>query len=118
MSLQSIVGDSRAPGEGFFGNIASAFETGISKIGSEILPNWVASQASRQSGDQLLDTTYQQDPNTPRMEGQQAVQTVDGEPLTGFQKVVADLKIGSIGTGGLLIMGLILVGAIIVIKKV
>jgi len=115
MSLQSLIGDSRPPGEGFFGNIASAFETGVSKIGSEILPNWVANQASGQKTDKLLNTTYQQDPATPRVEGQSIQDTA---PVSGFQKVVADLKIGNIGTGGLLIMGLILIGAVIVLKKV
>lgn len=115
MSLQTLIGDSRAPGEGFFGNIASAFETGISKVGSEILPNWVASQAARQSGDQLLDTTYQQNPDTPRVE-QQAIQ--DGALIPASD--VTLFKLGSFNfTGGqLLLMGGVLIALIIVLKKV
>lgn len=117
MSLQSIIGDSRAPGEGFFGNIGAAWKEGLSKIGSEILPNWVQSQVSRQSGDQLDKATFDSGAAQPRMEGQ-PIQDADLQPTTGVQKALWDLKVGSVGTGGLLVMGLILVGAILVIKKV
>ena len=117
MSLQSIIGDSRAPGEGFFGNISSAFGTGLAKIGSEILPNWVQSQATRQSKDQLADNTYNSTTAPLRVEGQ-AVQNTGTLPQTGIQKAFADLNIGSIGGGSLLLMGLVLVGIIIVLKKV
>ena len=117
MSLQSIIGDSRAPGEGFFGNISAAFETGLSKIGSEILPNWVQSQATRQSRNQLADNTYNSTTAPPRVAGQ-AIGDSAVMPQTGFQKAVADLKIGSIGGGSILLMGLVLIGIIIVLKKV
>ncbi|MFH1931050.1 MAG: hypothetical protein ABIN18_05615 [Pseudomonadota bacterium] len=115
MSLQSIIGDSRAPGEGFFGNISAAFETGLSKIGSEILPNWVQSQVTRQATNQLADNTYDSTTAPPRIEGQ-AIQDGNAQP-TGIQKALWDLKIGNIGGGSLLLMGLVLVGIIFVLKK-
>jgi len=116
MSLQSIIGDSRAAGEGFFGNIGAAWETGLSKIGSEILPNWVQSQVNRQAKDQLADNTYNSTTAPLRVAGQ-AIGDTAVAPQTGFQKVVADLKIGSIGGGSILLMGLVLIGIIFALKK-
>jgi len=116
MSLSSILGDSRAPSDGFFGTIGAAWETGLSKIGSEILPNWVQSQVNRQAKDQLVDNTYNSTTAPPRVEGQ-AIQTTGSPPPTGIQKVFADMKIGSIGGGSILLMGLVLVGIIFALKK-
>ena len=118
MSLQTIIGDSRPPGEGFFGNISAAFQTGLAKVGSEILPNWVQSQAIRQSGNQLTDNTYDSVTAPLRMSGQ-SVQDADTKPATGmFQKAFLDIKTGNIGNMPVLILaGLLLVGVLIVIKK-
>ena len=119
MSLQSIIGDSRAPGEGFFGNIGAAWETGLSKIGSDILPNWVQSQVSRQSGDQLNKTTFNAASALPRQDDQ-SIQDAESQPQTGFQKALFDLKTGNLNiTGGqMLLMGMVLIGLVVVLKKV
>lgn len=119
--FSTIIGDSRAPAEGFFGNIGAAFETGLSKVGSEILPNWVQGQVSRQSGDQLNKTTFNAASALPREEGQ-PIQDADLQPKTAFQKA-ADFRLFSLGniniTGGqVLLMGMILVGLVVVLKKV
>ncbi len=116
MPFSTIIGDSRAPSEGFFGTIGSAFETGIAKIGSEILPNWVQSQANRQSGDTLQRNLFDESAAAQRMAGQDMVQ--DTRPVDGIQKAWFDLKTGNIGNMPvLIIMGVVLVGVIIVFKK-
>jgi len=118
MSLQSIIGDSRAPGEGFFGNIGAAFETGLSKVGSEILPNWVQGQVSRQSGDQLNKSTFNLASAPIRQEGQ-PIQDADLQPKTGFQKAFFDIKGGNFGNMPVLILaGALVIGLVIVLKKV
>lgn len=116
--FSSIIGDSRAPAEGFFGNIGAAFETGISKIGSDILPNWVQSQASRQAGDQLNRSTFDSTSAPDRMTGQ-PIQDADSTPPTGMQKVLFDIKGGNFGNMPVLILaGALVIGIIIVLKKV
>ncbi len=117
MGLQSLIGDSRAPGEGFFGTIGAAWETGISKVGSEILPNWVQSQVSRQSGDQLDKNTFDRAYALPRQDG--AIQDADTQPKTGFQKALFDIQAGDIGNMPFLILaGAVIIGLVIVLKKV
>ena len=116
MPFSTMIGDSRAPSEGFFGTIGAAWSTGLSKVGAEILPNWVQSQASRQSGDQLATNLFDQNAAGTRMAGQQVVQ--DSEAANGIQKAWFDIKTGSIGNVPVLIvMGLVLVGIVIVVKK-
>lgn len=116
MPFSAIIGDSRAPSEGFFGTIGAAFESGISKIGSDILPNWVQSQATRQSGDQLAKNLFDPSAAEQRMAGQDMVQ--DSRPVDGIQKAWFDLKTGDIGNMPILIiMGVVLIGVIIVFKK-
>lgn len=116
--FSSIIGDSRAPADGFFGNIGAAFETGIGKIGSEILPNWVQSQASRQSGDQLNKSTFDSTSAPDRMAGQ-PIQDAETAPKNGFQKVLFDIKGGNFGNMPVLILaGALVIGIIIVLKKV
>ena len=118
MGLQSLIGDSRAPGEGFFGTIGSAWETGISKVGSEILPNWVQSQVFRQSGDQLDKSTFNAAYALPRQDGE-SIQNADSQPKNGFQKALFDLKTGDIGNMPFLILaGAVIIGLVIVLKKV
>lgn len=119
--FSTIIGDSRAPSEGFFGTIGSAWETGVSKIGSEILPNWVQSQVSRQSGDQLSKSTFDASAALPRVEGQ-PIQDADLQPKTALQKAT-DFQLFRLGninvTGGqVLLMGMILIGLVVVLKKV
>ena len=121
MSLSTILGDSRAPADGFFGSIGAAWETGLSKIGSEILPNWVQSQVNRQSEDQLNKSTFDAAAALPRQEGQ-PIQDADLQPKTAFQKA-ADFQLFRLGninfTGGqLLLMGAVLIGLVIVLKRV
>lgn len=116
--FSSIIGDSRAPADGFFGSIGSAFETGISKIGTDILPNWVQSQANRQSGDQLDRSTFNSTAAQDRMEGQ-PIQDADLQPKTGFQKALFDIKGGNFGNMPVLILaGALVIGLVIVLKKV
>ena len=119
--FSTIIGDSRAPADGFFGTIGAAWETGLSKIGSEILPNWVQSQANRQSGDQLSRSTFDATAALPRMEGQ-PIQAADLQPKTAFQKA-ADFQLFRLGniniTGGqLLLMGAVVIGLVVVLKRV
>lgn len=116
--FSTIIGDSRAPAEGFFGNIGAAFEKGLSKVGSDILPNWVQGQVSRQSGDQLNKSTFNAASALPREEGQ-PIQDADLQPGTGFQKVLFDIKGGNFGNMPVLILaGALVVGLVIVLKKV
>ena len=116
--FSSIIGDSRAPTDGFFGNIGAAFETGIGKIGSEILPNWVQSQASRQARDQLNKSTFDSTSAPDRMDGQ-PIQDAETIPKTGFQKALFDIKGGNFGNMPVLILaGALVIGIIIVLKKV
>lgn len=116
MGLSSLIGDSRAPSEGFFGTIGAAWETGLSKIGSEILPNWVQSQAARQSGDQLAKATFDAGTALPRIDS--AVENFDSAPGTGFQKIWFDVKTGNIGNlPVIIVMGIALVGIVFVLKK-
>ena len=119
MSLQTLIGDSRPPAEGFFGNISAAFQTGISKIGSDILPNWVQSQVSRQANDQMSDNTFDSTTAPLRIAGQ-SIQDAETMPPAGmFQKAFLDIQTGNIGNMPVLILaGLLLIGVIIVIKKV
>ena len=116
MSLPTLIGDSRAPSEGFFGTIGAAWETGISKIGSDILPNWVQSQASRQSGDQLAKATFDAGSAPPRVDD--AIETFESTPGGTLEKVWFDIRTGKIGNMPVLIvMGVVLVGIVIVFKK-
>lgn len=114
--LLPILGDSRAPSDGFFGTVGAAWETGLSKIGSDILPNWVQSQVNRQSSDQLAKATYDAETSAPRIEGQ-TVDHFEGTPGSGIQKAWLDLKTGNITAGPLIIMGVVLVGIVVVLKK-
>lgn len=119
MSLQSIVGDSRGGLDGFFGRVGASFEQGLSRIGSEILPNWVGTQLTDQKVDQLIDTTFQPQYAPPRI-NQQPLQSAGVEP-SGFQKI-ADFQLFKMGdfsvTGGqALVMGLVLMGIVWVLKR-
>ena len=119
--FSTIIGDSRAPAEGFFGNIGAAFESGISKVGSDILPNWVQSQVLRQSKDQLGDSTFNQQ-FAPDREPGQPIQDAEETAKPGFSKIT-DYQLFRLGnlniTGGqVLLMGLVLIGLVIVLKKV
>ena len=118
MGLSSLIGDSRAPSEGFFGTIGSAWETGISKVGSEILPNWVQSQAARQSGDQLAKATF--DAGSAPLRQDSSIETAESTPATGmFQKAFMDIKGGNFGNMPVLILaGALVIGLVIVLKKV
>lgn len=114
--FSTIIGDSRAPSEGFFGTIGAAWESGISKIGSDILPNWVQSQASRQSGDQLQKNLFDQSAAEQRMAGQDMVQ--DARPVDGIQKAWFDVKTGNIGNMPFFILaGAVLIGLVFVLRK-
>jgi hypothetical protein len=117
MPFSTIIGDSRAPSEGFFGTIGAAFESGISKIGSDILPNWVQSQASRQSGDQLAKNLFDETAAEQRMAGQDMVQ--DTHPVDGIQKIWFDVKGGNFGNMPVFVIaGALLIGLVIVLKKI
>jgi len=115
--LNSLIGDSRAPSEGFFGTIGSAWESGVSKIGSDILPNWVQSQANRQSGDQLAKATFDAGSAPSRQDS--IIETAEGAPATGmFQKAFMDIKGGNFGNMPVLILaGALVIGLVIVLKK-
>lgn len=117
--FSSIIGDSRAPAEGFFGNIGSAFETGIAKIGSEILPNWVQSQATRQSGDQLNKSTFDSTSAPDRMIGQ-PIQDAEAQPKArNVLDSIFSFETGNIGNMPFLIIaGAVVIGIVIVLKKV
>ena len=117
MGLLQILGDSRAPSEGFFGTIGAAWETGIAKVGSEILPNWVQSQASRQSGDQLAKSTFNAGSALPRQDS--SIETAETTPGGGmFQKAFMDIKGGNFGNMPVLILaGALVIGLVIVLKK-
>ncbi len=118
--FSTIIGDSRAPADGFFGSIGAAWETGLSKVGSEILPNWVQSQVNRQSGDQLAKSTFDASAALPRMEGQ-PIQDASLQPKTAIQKAT-DFQLFRLGniniTGGqLLLMGAVVIGLVVVLKR-
>ena len=119
MGLSALIGDSRAPSEGFFGTIGAAWETGIAKVGSEILPNWVQSQANRQSTDQLAKATFDAGSASPRQDA--SVANFESTPKSGFQNAldsVFSFETGDIGNMPvLIIMGIVLVGIVIVFKK-
>lgn len=118
--FSTIIGDSRAPSDGFFGNVSAAWETGLSKIGSEILPNWVQSQVNRQSVDQLKSSTFDATAAAVRQPGQ-PIQPVD---LTSpNDQKAADFQLFRLGnlniTGGqLLLMGMVVIGLVFVLKRV
>ena len=120
MPVSTIIGDSRAPSEGFFGTIGAAFESGISKIGSDILPNWVQSQTTRQSGDQLQKNLFDQNAAEPRMAGQDMIQ--DARPPGGIRNAldsVFNFQTGDVGNMPFFILaGAILIGLVFVLKKV
>lgn len=52
----------------FFANISEGLTSGVSKIGSTVLPNWVSKQVTGQTIDKLENVTYDQNKAPPRLD--------------------------------------------------
>lgn len=86
----------------FFGSVTAGIGEGISKIGSEILPNWAQGELDQQKADQLQKETYAQQ--------QKTVETAQSKPGTvftvgGLSISWQTLTIGAVAiVGGLLLL--------------
>ena len=67
--LNKMTGSGGEGDGGFFSSVGSALTQGISKIGSEVLPNWVDNQVNRQSKDQLNRDTFNRQESPARLGG-------------------------------------------------
>lgn len=116
LNNESILASTQSPQSTFFGKILGSFESGIDRITTEILPNWVGNQLGLQSQDQLQDSTF-----NPAYAGQR----IDGKTIPAnqvqppfLQRVLFDVGSVQVTGGALLMMGLVGTGAVIVFKKV
>jgi len=121
MSISSLIGDTRGALNGFFGAVGSGLETGLTTVGSEILPNWVSGQLDMQSTDGLKTVLYDPFTGQPRIGGQQPppIQTAETEVKPGISLIDTQLfKIGDIAiTGGQLMLMAAAVGVLVFILK-
>jgi len=114
--------DTRSPTNDFFGNVIGSFEEGIGRIGSDILPNWVAMELGVQSKDLLKNDTFNPAYAPPRVDGptttdyETSYTTAGTQPA--LQKVLFDVGTVEVTGGGLLIMSAIGLGAFFILKTV
>jgi len=103
---EPIAGSTRSASN-FFADIMGGISEGVSKIGSEILPNWAAQELLDQKQDMLYNPTNY---TTPAVTTTPAVQTTEAKPvLFDFNKIGTQITAGSLliiiglGVGGYLL---------------
>jgi len=114
----TLLADGRSAVNSFFGSVVDALESGVQRIGQEVLPNWVGNELSRQERDLLQSEVFNQDAAPPRVDS--SIQT--GQPTNGNgfldQVLWDDEKVGiKITGGGLVLMGVVLIGGYFVLTK-
>jgi len=102
-------------GSDFFGTIATGFETGLSRIGSDVLPNWAAHQLGLQTEDQLKDPLFQEEYAPPRLDAPQYARA----PGAGlFDQVLFNVGTIQVTGGAIVLMGAVFIGSVVILKKV
>jgi hypothetical protein len=114
----TILADTRSPESTFWGNVVHGFESGLSRIGSEILPNWVGKELEVQKQDQLKDPLFAGMFAPYRIDGPIETAETTGKQEGLFERVLFDVGAVEVTGGAILIMGAVFVGAIIIFKKV
>ncbi|MGD9158996.1 MAG: hypothetical protein PVG39_11360 [Desulfobacteraceae bacterium] len=106
--VQPTTGD-QSSSNGFISSIAGAFQAGIEKIGSDVLPNWTAQQLGVQMNPVLDNPTI-----TPSTQAVRA-DAVDEKQVTPalWDTVQKNLNVSS---GAVLMIGVVLLGAVVAIK--
>lgn len=106
----------------FFGKVTSGIGEGISRLGSEVMPVWVASELELQTKDQLARVMFDPEgrPAPIRIEGPATIGYAGTSPGDEdfFRKVWLNLGGLHITGGGLLVMVGIGLSAAYVLKKV
>ena len=97
----------------FFGKVTTGLAEGISRIGSDVMPIWAASQMKLQAEDQLFQEMYD-----PAGKGAQpSVQKAGEIAASPIEKVWFDIKGLQITGGNLIVIGGIFIAAIFLFKK-
>jgi len=91
--------------DGWFSEILSGISAGVSKVASEVLPVWAANELNVQSTDQIYRNMYDWDYSPPRVDSKTGVQSPS--------KFISNMT-----TTDLLMWGALIVGGVIVLKKV
>lgn len=97
-TLASASGD-----DGFFSDIEAGIGSGISRIGSEILPIWAERQLVGQQKDQLSQPTFNAAAAPPR--NNDALRTVTGPAVTGSTGGIPNVFFWIGGALGLVLIG-------------
>ena len=102
----------------FFSRVWESFETGVSRIASDVLPNWVATELGAQSSDQLKQETFNQEaaPSrlyTPIQTGRDVPEA--DRPFT--QKTFLDIGAFQVTGGTPMIAGALFIGILLIFRK-
>jgi len=122
MSTESTISGSTRSASDFFATVIGGLETGLTKIGSEVLPNWAAQQLLDQEEDNLYDpTNYATNMTVAQFQAlqeQMGTSTTEG-PSNAVENVLWDKN--TIGTqitaGSILIFLLLGIGGFLIVKK-
>lgn len=77
----------------FFGQVVSGVSEGISRIGTEILPNWVKSELDLQSDDQLQRSLFEPEglPAPRRLDSMLTTQLAEGTNIPAMNRNIGFL---------------------------
>ena len=117
MPESTVVAAGTNPATDFFSRVFESLETGISRVATDVLPNWVAGQLDMQRVDQLNDTTYVY---TGEKRLDSPVQTGADVPEAQkpfLQRTFADIGNVQITGGTLMIAGALFIGILLIFKR-
>jgi hypothetical protein len=100
-----------AADNGFISNILGSFQTGLQKIGSDILPNWAASQLGVQQTPILDNPTLNQSALAPRADG--TTDTTAKITPTLWDQITKQTNVSS---GAVVMIGVVLIGLAFAVK--
>lgn len=112
----SISASIRPANGGFFGTILSDIQEGLGRVATDVLPNWVAREMGAQTADQLRKDLYNEDPDRPRVDKDQAIRQGTLFPAGFLESSIFEIGTFSVTGNTLLVLVLVVVGAIVAVK--
>ena len=102
--------------DSFIAALSSGISQGLQKIGSEVLPNWAASQLKVQQTSQLDAPTLNAEALPPRAESVTPTQQVSVTPTATPTLWDTVQKNYNISSGAVLMAGIGIIGLVVVLK--
>jgi len=117
MPESTMVAAGTNPANSFFSRVFESLESGISRVASDIMPNWVAGQLDMQKVDQLNNSTYSYVPGSRQDSAVQTGAAVAGSEKPFLQRTFMDIGTMQITGGTIMIAGALFIGLVMILRK-